>query len=142
MKPKRKKSRKDAPTACKNSFHYLVKHADLSKQRLTKCSCSRVKKEIPIANYSDITSFFIKPKKISQQKRRYSDQKNLSHNDNVRHNIDQRKVSPNDRLDMKHIPKVLVSRTTRIISQSDQIREEHDRGKKKMDAAEITWFLL
>ena len=86
LKPKRKKSRKDTPTACKNSFHYLVKHADLSKQRLTKCQCSRVRKEIPTANFSDITSFFIKPKKRTEHKSRRSDQKNCSHKD--RHTID------------------------------------------------------
>src|SRR6185503_20451622 len=67
LKLKKKKSAKDTPTACKNSFHFLVKHADLSKQRFTKCPCSRVRKETSSTKSSDITSFLIKPKTMSAQ---------------------------------------------------------------------------
>jgi len=109
-KPKMKKSRKDTHTACKNSFHFLVKHNDLSRQRFTKCQCSRVNKIIPVENSTDITSFLIKPKKISQKNRHKSYHNDLSHF---------------DRLD------TTFPRSTRTISQSDNIRGEHDRGKKR-----------
>jgi len=116
MKPKKRKSAKDPPTACKNSFHFLVKHADLSKQRLTKCPCSRVRKETSSTKSSDITSFFIKPKKISQHKR---------------YKKYQQHTSQTDRLDIKHIPKVPLPMRMIIKSQDDIIRGEHDRGKKR-----------
>jgi len=116
LKLKKKKSAKDIPTACKNSFHFLVKHADLSKQRFTKCPCSRVRKETSSTKSFDITLFLIKPKKMSQHKRHKKYQKHTSHT---------------DRLDMKHIPNVPVP--IRMISktQDDIIRGEHDRGKKR-----------
>ena len=38
-KPKRKGDKNES--ACKNPFHYLLKASDLSRQRLTRCPCSK-----------------------------------------------------------------------------------------------------
>src|SRR6185503_9820000 len=54
--PKRKQKRNfdQNPSACKYPFHFLIKSADLSHQRLTRCPCSRVEAKPTKSACSDI----------------------------------------------------------------------------------------
>src|ERR1041385_4783897 len=47
--PDTNKKNAKSMSSCKNPFHFWAKVIDLSKQRLTRCSCSRV---------TQITSYF------------------------------------------------------------------------------------
>ena len=74
---------------CKNPFHFLKRHRNLSKSRRTKCPCSKnapIRKEIPFS----MTSF------------------------------------------VPELPLEMISEAKLITSQADQIRAQHDRGKKRM----------
>ena len=103
------KSKKDFSSNCKNSFHFLKKTADLSKQRITRCRCSRM---VPIeSKFIDLSSLLVKYPKVNP-----SPQSSDSKIQNI-HRI--------DHLDRKH------TRNSRVITQADLIRMEHDRGKKR-----------
>jgi hypothetical protein len=104
---------------CKHPFHFLKKIADLSKQRLTRCPCSRIQRirsPLPdIRTHLKITQN-TSLKKGSQTIRsvlvRRSHSKNLT-----------------DHLDHKHLP--ILHKDNRSPTQADAIRSEHDRGKKR-----------
>jgi len=107
---KGKKAKKDFPSNCKNSFHFLKKTADLSKQRITRCRCSRM---VPVeSKFIDLSCLLVKHAKANPPPQS-SDFKIQS-------------IYRMDNLDRKH------TRNSRVaLTQADIIRMEHDRGKKR-----------
>ena len=94
---------------CQNPFHYLIRHANLSKQRPTKCPCRNVVATNKIYSDQPITKFVFKYKKS---------RKNASESD--------RKTSLRRRKKKKSSLK-----NNLFITRTDAIRKEHDRGKKR-----------
>ena len=54
---------------CKNPFHFLHRHSNLSKKRPTKCPCSRVKYDTRPIVHRDIRSFTFHLPNTSHQPR-------------------------------------------------------------------------
>jgi hypothetical protein len=109
---KRKKKNTDQDnfeSKCQNPFHYLPRHANLSKQRPTKCPCRNVVATNKIFTDQPITKFVFKYKKS---------RKNASESD--------RKTSLRRRKKKKSSLK-----NNLFITRTDAIRKEHDRGKKR-----------
>ena len=101
---KSKKSKvedKASQSKCRNPFHFLARHCNLSKQRPTKCSC----RSVPFTNVyksQPITTFFSRfPHIVRYDKSRPNPLK----------------ISPSDN-------KMYTTR-------ADAIRKQHDRGKKR-----------
>ena len=118
-------------STCKNPFHFLTKRVDLSKQKLTRCACSRVKRQLPKEKKLDISQFFEKSEEI------LSENKDVVNFGNENCNTDY--------LDMKHLPKMSSPNTRNYTrnytSQDDMIRGEHDRGRKRLVQLALTSFL-
>jgi hypothetical protein len=57
---KNAKKRSDAKIAslCTNPFHFLRKYTDLSKQRPTRCFCSRVQTSSPVHRFLNLVTYF------------------------------------------------------------------------------------
>ena len=57
---KNAKKRSDAKIAslCTNPFHFLRKYTDLSKQRPTRCFCSRVHTSTPVHRFLNLVTYF------------------------------------------------------------------------------------
>jgi hypothetical protein len=102
-------------SACGNSFHFLKKVADLSKQRLTRCPCSCIARNRSPSPLPDIRSHFVTQQHILP--------KSSKQNQTVPSHLVM------DSLDHKHVP--AQTNAGARITQSDAIRAEHDRGKKR-----------
>ena len=101
---------------CKSPFHFHKKIADFSKQRLTKCPCSRIEKSK--SSLPDIRSHFsAKPNKSIVLPNRVSDEKSVN-------------VDRSNSLDYKHVP-TSKNHNSCTRTRADIIRSEHDRGKKR-----------
>ena len=117
---KRQRRRKgNTDCNCKSPFHFLKKIVDLSKQRLTRCLCSRIEKSK--SALPDIRSHFSADpsKSVSHQPSRH------------RFIVDKSVTSLcSHSLDHKHVPKSQ-SYNSGTLTRTDLIRSEHDRGKKR-----------
>ena len=104
---------------CKNPFHFLKKIADLSKQRLTRCLCSRTAKST--SALPDIRSYFSADPNNS-----------MTHQPSRNRFITDKSFNklPSNSLDHKHVPKSQ-SHNSCTPTRTDLIRREHDRGKKR-----------
>ena len=91
-------------SSCKSPFHFWTKVADLSKQRITRCPCSRVQPKQ--TSLIDIRLF-------------------LSTDSRICENIPVSNYNMSDGLDRKHIGKNLSMTSAEIV------RNEHDRRKKR-----------
>ena len=124
-KPRRGKGNNES--ACKNEFHFLRKMADLSKKRLTRCPCSHTQSSKSVL--PDIRDH-LKPN-LEIPLRKPSPYRPLSNTPTL---------IPH--LDHKHLPRSH-SEISRTFTQSDIIRGEHDRGKKrKMVQLNLSNFIL
>jgi hypothetical protein len=98
---KRKVEEKASQSKCRNPFHHLVRHSNLSKQRPTKCACRNVPQKIGYKTQS-ITAFISRfPQTVLYDK--------SSSNPLI--------ISPNN--------------SEMYITRADAIRKQHDRGKKR-----------
>ena len=93
---------------CKNPFHFLHRHCNLSKKRPTKCPCSRVKYDTRPIVHRDIRSFTFHLPNTSHQPR----------SETISLLQDNRCILP-------------PPQQNRFRTQSDIIRRQHDRGKKR-----------
>jgi len=106
VKPK-KKSRGQCESGCKSPFHFLVKSVDLSKQRLTRCPCSRIIQPLTRPQFRDIRPFFT-PKSSKQE------------------------FEVKSGLDMKHLPGIKPQTLSlHMKTRTQAILREHDRGKER-----------
>ena len=65
-KRKHKSEQKNVQTKCKNPFHFLQRHLNLSRQRATKCPCSKdIYREKPVI-YNDVRTFVHKFSTLSK----------------------------------------------------------------------------
>jgi hypothetical protein len=107
-KRKRKNSEdKMSESKCQNPFHYLRRHSNFSKQRLTRCPCRNVIDIKKIHANQPITEFTRKVPK-----------KNVPNTD-PRTEIFKNKSN-------------LLSQKKLFITRTDAIRKEHDRTKKRL----------
>ena len=106
---KRKVEEKISQSKCRNPFHFLVRHSNLSKQRPTKCPCRSVPQK-KVYKTQSITAFISRfPKTVHFDKTRTETQEKTTSTDNNLY-------------------------TTR----ADAIRKQHDRCKKTQENLKIT----
>jgi len=98
---KRNVEEKTSQSKCRNPFHFLVRHSNLSKQRPTKCPCRTVPHK-NVYKTQSITAFISRfPQTVHYDKAR----------------SEPLVISPGD--------------NKMYITRADAIRKQHDRGKKR-----------
>jgi len=124
---KKRRLKGNNESACKNEFHFLMKIADLSKKRLTKCPCSHTQSSKSVL--PDIRDHL--KSSLETSLRKPSPRRPLRNT-----------LTLIPLLDHKHLP-LSHSEISRTCTQSDIIRGEHDRGKKrKMVQLKLSNFIV
>ena len=102
-KKKKKKKKKVNPSQCLDPFHFLTKTNDFTKQKITKCPCSLIKRQSKNSKSRDIRTLLNRFPTI--------------HFPNV-HDTNSPRLSSSFQL-------------KRFKTRVDEIRDQHDRGKRR-----------